>query len=34
MTKLGLIFMIVSWCAIIILAVFCFTKVFKKKNVD
>jgi len=34
MTKLGWMFMLFSWTAIMALAVFCFTKVFKKKNVD
>gem|GEM_PF-1326923 len=34
MTNLGWMFMIVSWTAIVALAVFCFTRVFKKKNVE
>lgn len=34
MTSLGWIFMIVSWVLILGLAVLCFCKVFKKKEMD
>lgn len=34
MTVLGWIFMAASWSLILSLAVFCFLRIFKKKNVD
>jgi hypothetical protein len=34
MSALGWVFMIVSWGGIIALAVFCFAKVFTKRDMD
>jgi hypothetical protein len=34
MTFLGWGFMLVSWGAILSLAVFCFAKIFKKKEIE